>query len=582
MALGLALSPQPMILAQQYVISTYAGNTTATALGDGAAANAAQLLTPTGLAIDASGNLYIVENSGHRIRQVQAGTISTKAGNGNAGFAGDGATATNGQLNYARSIAVDPQGNLYIADTNNFRVRKVAGGTITTLAGTGFSGSYGDGGAAGGAGLLRPRAVAANASSEVFIADAHRIRKVSTNGNISTIAGDDNAGYVGDGGPAVFARLNNPLGLAVDTQGNLYIADSFNQRIRKISANGVITTVAGNGTYGYSGDGGPAISAQLSGPTAVAVDASGSLYITEFSRVRKVLPNGTIITLAGSTASGYWGDGQLSTQSLLDNPNGVAVDANGSVFVADSTNNLVRVIQPTALSIFAVTHGASGLGGPIAPGEIITLYGAGIGPNSLVKATPSQGVIGTSLANVQVTIGGVAAPVLYASTAQVGAVVPYAVNGTTVAIQVQVGSQTTAGLPAAVAPSAPGIFSANGSGTGQAASLNADGSVNSAQNPAAAGSVIVLYATGEGVTGNPVDGQLATNPLPVPLLPVSVTIGGIPANVVYAGGAPGQVAGLMQVNVQIPGGLPAGDALVVLTVGTASTPAAITVAVRGS
>ncbi|MGD0497335.1 MAG: putative Ig domain-containing protein, partial [Bryobacteraceae bacterium] len=288
------------------IITTFAGNGTSDYSGDGGPAAAAQLAGPVALALDGSGNVYIAEQGccggqgitpiNHRVRKVSpGGTITTVAGNGSPGYSGDGGPAASAQLYFPYGLAADASGNLYIADSGNYRIRKVsASGVITTVAGNGTSGYSGDGGPATSAQLNFPYGLAADASGNLYIADSNnqRIRKVSASGIITTVAGNGTSGYAGDGGPAISAQLNFPYGLAVDTSGNLYIADSSNQRIRKVSASGVITTVAGNGTYGYSGDGGPATSSQLWGPRGVAVDASGSnLYIADEGshRVRLVL-----------------------------------------------------------------------------------------------------------------------------------------------------------------------------------------------------------------------------------------------------------------------------------------------------
>ncbi len=289
-------------------ISTVAGSGSAGFSGDGGAATAASLLAPIDVAFDASGNLYIADLQNQRIRKVNtSGIISTVAGNGDYGFNGDGGAATSASLNYPGGVAVDVSGNLYIADGANNRIRKVnTSGIISTVAGTGVGGFGGDGGAATGAGLNSPGGVAVDASGNVYIADVsnHRIRKVNTSGIISTVAGTGSFGFSGDGGAATSAGLNQPSDVAVDGSGNLYIADIGNQRIRKVSITGIISTVAGNGDYGFSGDGGAATAADLYYPRSLAVDASGNLYIADVgnSRIRKVngLANGSL-ALTGVT-----------------------------------------------------------------------------------------------------------------------------------------------------------------------------------------------------------------------------------------------------------------------------------------
>ena len=272
----------------------------------------------------------------------QTYTVTTIAGDGTSGFGADG-PALAAPLNPA-GIAVDAAGNVYIADDN--LVRKISGGVITTVAGNGSYGFSGDGGPATSAQLLNPHGLAVDSAGNLYIADTLnlRIRKVS-NGVITTIAGNGTYGSDGDGGPATSAQLNMPYGIAVDTAGNIYIADESNNRIRKVSK-GVITTVAGNGAFGYSGDGGPATAAQLNWPRGVAVDAAGNLYIadTESNRIRKV-SNGVITTVAGNGTRDFDKDKVPATTAPLNWPQSVTVDKAGNVYIADSFNNRVRKVS---------------------------------------------------------------------------------------------------------------------------------------------------------------------------------------------------------------------------------------------
>ena len=264
-----------------------------------------------------------------------AGVISTVAGAGSFGFGGDGGPAAAGQLRSPSGVAVDGAGNLYIADTDNHRIRKVdATGTITTIAGTGepvvglIVWDVGDGGPATAAPLSSPGGVAVDGGGNVYIADTgrSRIRKVDAAGVISTVAGSFLGGFGGDGGPAVEAALYYPEGVAVDGAGNLFIADSLNDRIRKVDAAGVISTVAGTGSFGFSGDGGPGVEAQLNDPADVTTDGAGNLYIADRynDRIRKVDSAGVISTVAGTGESlgGFSGDGGPATAALLSSPRG--------------------------------------------------------------------------------------------------------------------------------------------------------------------------------------------------------------------------------------------------------------------
>jgi prepilin-type N-terminal cleavage/methylation domain-containing protein len=317
------------------IITTFVGNGTGGYSGDGGPATSANLFYPYGVAVDSSGNLYIADYYNNRIRMVTASTgiITTVAGNGTEGYSGDGGPATSAELNNPTKSAVDSSGNLYIADYGNQRVRMVTASTgiITTVAGNGTAGYSGDGGAATSAELWGPYGVAVDSSGNLYIVEIwnFRIRKVTAStGIITTVAGNGTSGYSGDNGAATSAELWTPYGVAVDSSGNLYIADYGNNRIRKVTAStGIITTIAGNGTAGYSGDGGPATSAKLHSPTGSAVDSSGNLYISEYgnNRIRKVTASGTICTVAGNGTSGYSGDNGAATSAELHTPSDIAV-----------------------------------------------------------------------------------------------------------------------------------------------------------------------------------------------------------------------------------------------------------------
>ena len=345
-------------------ISTVAGTGSAGFSGDGGSATSAQLDKPSGVAVDSSGNIFITDQDNHRIRKVDtSGNISTVAGSGTPGFSGDGGPATSAKIQSPLRVELDPSGNLFFTDFNNRRIRKVdTSGTITTVAGTGAAGFSGDGGPATSAQLgLFPGGVAVDSSGNLFIADKsnNRIRKVETVAaavpthtptptatptptptatptptptpvpvvfeDISTVAGDGTFGFGDDGGPATSAQLKNPFGVAVDSAGNLFIAGNFNHRIRKVDTSGNISTVAGTGTAGFSGDGGAATSAQLDRPFGVAVDSSGNLFIADLlnNRIRKVDTSGNISTVAGTTI-GFSGDGGPATSAKLNGPISVA------------------------------------------------------------------------------------------------------------------------------------------------------------------------------------------------------------------------------------------------------------------
>jgi sugar lactone lactonase YvrE len=327
-------------------ITTVAGNGTAGNTGDGGSAASARISFPYGVAVDASGVIYFSDFGNNGIRKVNGGTITLVAGSGTAGYNGDGIAAASAELNQPMGIAVDSSGNVYVADAINNRIREVSGGTITTIAGNGIAGDSGDGGAAASAELNYPTDVAVDSSGNLYICDYgnDRIRKVS-GGTITTVAGNGTRGYAGDGGAASSAELQLPQGVAVDSSGNIFIADTGNQRIRKVSG-GIITTVAGNGTRGYRGDGGAATSAQLDTPTDIKVDASGNLFIADFqnNRIREV-SGGIIVTVAGNGTSGFLGDGSVATSAFLSQPSGIAVDSLRKVYIADHGNSRIRKVQ---------------------------------------------------------------------------------------------------------------------------------------------------------------------------------------------------------------------------------------------
>jgi sugar lactone lactonase YvrE len=330
-------------------ISTFAGNGVSGSAGDGAAATSANLFGSNGLALDRFGNLYIADSANHRVRKVGLdGNISNVAGTGVAGFSGDGAAAKTATLNYPAMIAFTANGELLITDYGNHRVRRIAlDGVITTVAGSGVEGFAGDGAAATAAQLNNPIGVVAGADGSIYIGDAqnHRIRKVSASGVISTIAGIGTAGFAGDGAAATSAQFNFPGALVLDATGNLFVADYANNRVRKIALDGVVTTVAGTGVAGFSGDSAAATAAQISGPFALAIGTNSSLLIADQNnaRIRRVTADGKISTVAGG--AGTTGDSDAATRAVLSSPSGVASDAAGQVWITDRGNYVVRKVS---------------------------------------------------------------------------------------------------------------------------------------------------------------------------------------------------------------------------------------------
>ena len=331
-------------------IDTIAGG----GVGDGGPAINAWLESPAGVAVDGAGNLYIADTDNHRIRRVDSsGTITTVAGTGEDGYHGDGGPAINALLDSPAGVAVDGAGNLYIADTDNHRIRRVdSSGTITNVSGTGEPDFSGDGGPAIAAQLNLPSGVALDSAGNLYVADTwnNRIRRIDTAGTITSIAGNGRRGFSGDGGTAVAARLYYPTGVAVDGSENVYVADASNHRIRRIDTTGTITTIAGTGEEGFSSDGGPAIAAQLNLPSGVALDRVGNLYIadTDNHRIRRVDSSGTISTFAGTGDPTGW-DHTVAIESSLYLPTGVAVDDVGNVYIADTGKLRIQRVDSTGM-----------------------------------------------------------------------------------------------------------------------------------------------------------------------------------------------------------------------------------------
>jgi len=612
-----------------YTISTVAGQLDlgGNYSGDGGAATSASLWGPAAIIFDSSGNFYIADADNDLIRKVNtSGTISTYAGScpssGCAGaFAGDNGAATSARLNHPSGLAFDSSGNLYIADTNNYEIRKVSGGTITTVAGKNSGGANyaGDLGLATSASLWDPSGVVVDSAGNIYIADAYNnvIRVVcqtqtpfactnnafvspTTNGYVTWAAGDINtfagndvnscnapatcgAGYTGDGGIATGALLNNPSAVLLDASGNLYISDSGNNSIRVVNTSGIITTVVGGLgplAAGYSGDGGPALGAQLNNPKGIALDSSGNLYIadTDNCAIRMVNTKGIITTIAGippATAgappvcgsSGYLGPTTPATSAQLSFPSAVWVQG-GNVYIADSGNNAIRLLTPTPqipqIGTGGVVNGAS-YSAPVVPGSIAAVFGTFFLTSPSIDASlPLE----TSLQNLSLQFsGGTNAPLYYVSGTQVNLQVPWELTGdTTASLTATLNSMTGAAQSVTVAPAAPAIFTTNSQGTGQGAIQDASYHLVDSSNPATPGATtILIYCTGLGpVTNQPATGAAAsTTDLDPTVTMPTVTIGGVPATPSFSGLAPGYV-GLYQVNVPVPAGVATGSAVPVV------------------
>lgn len=382
---------------------------------------ATSLMSPAAIVFDSQGNLYFAEPGNHVVRKFSAaGSLSIVAGNGVQGFAGDGGAATAAELDSPQGLALDAAGDLFIADTHNHRVREVAAatGTIFTVAGTGAAGFSGDGGAAQAAALNRPTALALDAAGDLYVADTgnHRVRRIAAgSGVITAVAGNGTQGFAGDGGPAVAAAIDSPGGLAVDAAGNLFIADTRNGRVREVNAlTGVVTTVAGTGGAGgniqsFSGDGGASAAAGLALPRGLALDTSGNLYIADSAnhRVRRISASGVIATVAGQGTEGFAGDGAPAIAANLDSPQSVALSPGGLLTMSDTANQRIRQLdaQPApGPDIHTVAGVGAGGGGTMTlSGPATALYGSGA-----VTATLNVAGAATGSVTFSGTSGGVA------------------------------------------------------------------------------------------------------------------------------------------------------------------------------
>jgi uncharacterized protein (TIGR03437 family) len=577
------------------VITTVAGNGTCCFSGDDGSAISAELYQPFGVAVDSVGNLYIADSSNNRIRKVSNGVITTIAGNGTQGFSGDNGSATSAQLYFPDGVAVDSAGNVYIADSSNNRIRKVSNGVITTIAGNGTQGFSGDNGSATSAQLSFPDGVAVDSSGDLYIADSYnsRIRKVSA-GLITTVAGNGITGIYGDNGPATSAELSLPQGVAVDSRGNLYIADWGSNRIREV-VNGEITTVAGNYvTSGFSGDNGPATSAELSRSTGVAVDSAGNIYIADSgnNRIRKV-SNGVIrviSTVAGNGAAGFSGDNGPAASAELNGPTGVAVDSVGNVYVADSPNNRIRVLTPSAVPTIT-KNGLVPIYSSvpvIQPGSWVSLYGTKLAGVTFVW----NGDFPTSLGGTSVTIDNKPAYLWSVSPTQINLQAPDDAATGVVSVVVSTASGTGAST-VTLSPYGPS-FSLLGDGkhvAGEIATPNGSGAYGNGTydlvgpsgafsfntRPVKPGETLILYGVGFGPSTPQVAAGKAFSGVAPTNSPVFITIGGVSATVAFSGITE---AGLYQLNLTVPNNTGSGDQALQASVNGAQTPAGTVVTVQ--
>jgi uncharacterized protein (TIGR03437 family) len=674
------------VSATAQIIKTIAGNLNPGSGGDGGPPTAASLYYPFGVTVDAQGNVYIADTFNSEIRKVTAGaspTISTIAGSAKlgSGLAGDGGAATSALLNEPVSIAVNSAGTVYFADLLNNRVRYVSQGTINELAGADHA--QGDGGKATAAYLYFPQSVAEDSAGNLYIADtfnqeirkvaldgaistlAHvaspqsvvvdssgnvffsqgnQIFKVDSKGNITHVAGSATAGFSGDGGPASAALLNTPQGLAIDSTGNLYIADSYNHRIREITA-GNINTVAGSGatclspcnTGSFTGDGGPATSATLSFPYGVAVDSAGNILIADSRNdaIRKVDAKGMINTLAGTGGkTGYGGDGGPATAALLSGPLAVAPDNAGNVFIADSENNVVRVVDgfgnintiagnnkagfagdggpgtsaelykpwgilvdPNANVLFvdslnhhireltttnplvpspkSVVNAASFISGGVVPGGMATLFGSNL--TTATGINLASGLpLGTEFLKTSVKFNNTYAASIFAvdnvnGSQQINFQVPWEIAPlSSVVLQVETNGVSSLPVQVPVLAAQPGVIAYNVGGTNFGVVLHSNFQLADSAHPVVAGETVLIYCVDLGaITPALKDGQAGTG-AEITVATPTASLGGMNAPISFHGTAPGFV-GLYQVNVQIPTGLASGNQPLVLTISGVSS-----------
>jgi len=537
--------------AQSYTISTIAGNHSAGFSGDSGPATQAQLNFPGGIAVAPDGTLYIADPNNNRVRKVSNGTISTYAGNGTAGYSGDKAAATSAELNAPTGVALDSSGNLYIADSGNSVIRQVTpSGTITTWAGNNTAGYSGDGGPATSAELDRPVAIAFDPQGNAYIADAGNnvIREVNTSMVLFTCVG----------GPATLDQLNAPAAVVADNFNNLYVADTGNRRIIQFHLNNLtFEWFAGTEVVGFSGDGGPALQANFDDPFGIGVDKAGNVYIADTfnSRIRMITPaTGIISTIAGTGFPGYIGDGGPALDADLYFPHAVAVDSSGNIYIVDTFNQVIRELQPAAPQVTSngIVNAAS-YAAQVSPGALASIFGTSFASAETLAQLP----LPLKLAGVSLTVNGQSAPIMAVTPNQINFQVPWetAVGNADVVVSVNGKQSNTATVQ--VMAAGPGIFSG---AAGRAIIRNADGSLNAATNPAEEGTYVTAYVTGSGPLSSPAqDGMPApSSPLIRSTSQVVATIGSATAQIQFAGLAPGFV-GLVQVNILVPSGLSAGN-----------------------
>jgi uncharacterized protein (TIGR03437 family) len=530
------------------------------------------------LTVDPAGNIYIADSANHRIRRIDPnGVISTLAGTGQrpaidarcspqggAAATGDNSPATSARLYGPAQAFPGPNDTLLIVDQKNNRIRQIAAdGRITTVIGSNLHAFFAPNIPATSSPLDWPSTAAYAPDGSLYFAElhSHRIARLAPNGRLQLIAGTGFAGDAPENATATTARLNTPTHLIFDAAGNLLIADQGNHKVRRITPAGIITTLAGTGAAGFSGDDGPAAAARLNQPNALALDPAGNLYIADMGnhRVRRVAPDGTITTVAGTGQPGRGPDNVPATASALRFPNSIAIHPSGDLLIADWQNFRIRRVTfgpRPAIAAGGVVNGASFAAGPVAPGALISLFGANLAP-SLQQAAALP--LPRELAGVRVVSAGRAWPLVFVSPNQINAQVPYGLPPGPVALTVSTAAGDSAAETVTIAPAAPGIFLRDGR---RAIAQNQDFRLNDPATPEARGRVLTVYLTGQGpLDGNLEAGEAApTTTLLRALAAPVATVGGRPARVLFLGLSPGFV-GLAQANIEVPADAPPGPAV---------------------
>jgi len=567
----------------QGTIAEFAGTSH---LQDGTAASGV-LYFPQGIAWDAQGNLYIADSANNAVRKVGTdGKMSTIAGTGSNVVSGDGGPATQAGVYTPQGVAVDGSGNVYISTGEQIRMVDSAGNISTIVNTANAFGFAGDGGPATAAKLAVPNGLATDSANNLYIADSynHRIRKVS-GGAITTVAGSgpvypSTPSFAGDGGPATSANLAYPYGVAIDSAGNMLIADTKNFVIRKVDAtSGNISTIAGTGTKpGYAGDLGPATSAMLINPLAVAADHAGNIVIADGGNdvVRLVDGLGVISTIAGNNTLGFSGDGGPADSAQTDYPYGIGADPSGNIWFADFNNQRIRELTPSGPLVpgaSSVVNGASFVSGGLVPGGIATVFGSRLTTGTGINETSGL-PLQTQFMNVSVKINGKINAPLFAvdsvnGAEQINFQVPWELAGQTSAVlQVVDNGVASPTVTVPVLAAQPGIF----------AILHANYQPVTTANPATDGEVLLIYCTNLGAVSPTVADGAAGTGKELTVATTTVMMGSGSAAVSFSGLASGFV-GLYQVNAQVPAGLAAGARPVVVSAGGVSS-SAVMIAVK--